>query len=225
MNNDIKKTVKTFIKQYKLTHVDYVTLKNTVEKAGYTIIEFNGMLNEKAVETVIENLNLTENVLKSRGFTYESADYRLVFVNEALSNEEKMIVLSHELGHIICGHSSNTSVIGKDVKEEHEANEFSHYLLRYKKPSKIKNIMTKHRKFFVVSLAALCLAFVTVTAYFVAQNQEKYTDNLYITSTGGAYHRKECIFVKNKTNVKKLTKLDFENRSYSPCDMCLPDKN
>ncbi len=225
MNNNIKKLTKTFIKKYKLTSIDYSALKNVANKMGYTVIEFNSIFNEKDVETVIHNLNLGENALKSRGFTYVSAEYRLVFVNEDLNNEEKLLVLSHEIGHIVCEHFSTTPIIGNDVKDEHEANEFSHYLLKQSVFRKMKKTIASHRKAFIASVVILCLIIGSLAAYLIICNRNTYKDNLYITTTGECYHKKECIFVKNKTNIKKLTKEEFESGNYSPCDMCLPDEN
>lgn len=225
MNNNIKKLAKTFIKKYKLTSIDYSALKNTANNMGYTIIEFNSIFNEKNVETVIQNLGLCENALKSRAFTYVSAEYRLIFVNEDLNDEEKLLVLSHELGHIVCEHLSTVPVIGNDVKDEHEANEFSHYLLKQSSFRKVKNVIVVHRKAFIFSIVILCLIIGSVTAYLIIRNKSVYKDNFYITSTGECYHKKECIFVKNKTNIKRLTKEEFESGVYSSCNMCLPDKN
>ena len=225
MNNNIKKLAKTFIKKYKLTSIDYSALKNVTDKMGYTVIEFNSIFNEKDVETVIHNLNLSENALKSRGFTYVSAEYRLVFVNEDLNNEEKLLVLSHEIGHIVCEHFSTVPIIGNDVKDEHETNEFSHYLLKQSVFRKMKKTIASHRKAFITSVVILCLIIGSLTAYLIIRNINTYEDNLYITSTGECYHKKECIFVKNKTNIKKLTKEEFKSGNYSPCDMCLPDEN
>ena len=225
MNNNIKKLTKTFIKKYKLTSIDYFDLKNVASNMGYTVIEFNSIFNEKDVETVIQNLDLGENALKSRGFTYVSAEYRLIFVNEDLNDEEKLLVLSHEIGHIVCEHFSTVPIIGNDVKDEYEANEFSHYLLKQGCFRKIKNTLAVHRKVFIASVVILCLIIGSLTAYLIIRNRNVYEDNLYITSTGACYHKKECIFVKNKTNIKKLTKEEFDSGTYSPCDMCLPDEN
>ena len=225
MNNNIKKLAKTFIKKYKLTAIDYCSLKNVAINMGYTIIEFNRLFNEKDIETVIQNLDLSENTLKSRGFTYVSAEYRLIFINEDLNNEEKILILSHEIGHIVCEHFSTVPIIGNDVKDEYEANEFSHYLLKQSGFRKIKNTLAVHRKVFIASVVILCLIIGSLTAYLIIRNRNVYEDNLYITSTGACYHKKECIFVKNKTNIKKLTKEEFDSGTYSPCDMCLPDKN
>lgn len=225
MNNNIKKLAKTFIKKYKLTSINYSALKNTAINMGHTIIEFNSIFNEKDVETVIQNLELSENALKSRGFTYVSAEYRLIFVNEDLNDEEKLLVLSHELGHIVCEHFSTVPIIGNDVKDEHEANEFSHYLLKQSGFRKVKNSIFVHRKAFIASVIILCLIIGLLAGYLIIQNKNLYKDDLYVTSTGECYHKKECIFVKNKTNIQKLTKEEFDSGTYSPCDMCLPDEN
>ena len=225
MNNNIKKLTKTFIKKYKLTVIDYSALKNTASNMGYTVIEFNSIFNEKDVETVIQNLDIGENALKSRGFTYVSAEYRLIFVNEDLNDEEKLLVLSHEIGHIVCEHFSTVPIIGNDVKDENEANEFSHYLLEQSGFRKIKNTIVVHHKVFIGSVVILCLIIGLLTTYLIIRNRNIYEDNLYITSTGERYHKKDCIFVKNKTNIKKLTKEEFDSGTYSPCNICLPDEN
>lgn len=221
MNNNIKKLVKTFIKKYKLTSVDYIALKKATTDMGYTVIEFNSIFNEDDVETVIRNLKLGENILKSRGFTYVSSEYRLVFVNEDLNEEEKLLVLSHELGHIVCEHFSFVPIIGNDVKEEHEANEFTHYLLEQ---NGVKNVIAVHSKTVITAGIILCLIVGSLVTYLIIQNKKLYIDDLYVTATGERYHKKECIFVKNKTDIKKLSKEKFESGIYSPCDMCLPDE-
>ena len=120
--NNIKNVAETFIKKYKLTIVDYSALKNTATEMGYTIIEYDSVYNDTDVETVIHNLDLGQVVLQSRGFTYADKNHRLIFINEELTEDEKVLVLAHELGHIECGHLSSQHIIGRDVIEEHEAN-------------------------------------------------------------------------------------------------------
>jgi len=225
MSDNTKKLAKNFIKKFKLTVIDYHSLKSVAAKIGYTVIEFNSSFNNKDVEILVNNLSLSEAILKSRGFTYVSKDFRLMFINEDLNDEEKLLVISHELGHILCGHVASSPIIGKDVKDEFEANEFSHYLLKQNTFTKFKRSVKKHRKAVIATIAILCVGVCLLTVYSLIQNRERYKDNLYITSTGDRYHKKECIFIKNKTNVKKLTEEDFEKGIYIPCDMCLPDEN
>lgn len=222
---NIKKLAKNFIVKNKLTSINYLSLKSAAENIGYTIIEFNSVFNDDDVEIIIQNLYLNENTLKSNGFTYVSAEYRLIFINEDLNDEEKMIVLSHELGHILCEHFTSVPIIGNDVKEEYEANEFSHYLLEQSSFRNVKNTMAVHRKGIIISVVVLCLLIGSLVAYLIIQSKDLYTDNLYVTASGERYHKKECIFVKNKKNIKKLTKEEFEKGTYNPCDMCLPVKN
>lgn len=224
MNNNSKKLAKTFIKKYKLTYIDYPVLKNVAINMGYTIIEFNSIFNEKDVETVIHNLDLSENVLKSRGFTYVSTEYRLIFVNEDLNNEEKLLVLSHEIGHIACEHFSTVPIIGTDIKDEHEANEFSHYLLEKNFYRRVQYLVNKNKK--LTTVITLIIIFTLVATFVgIAIHREKaYYGDYYITSTGNKYHKKECIFTKDKTTVKRLNKKEFEEGIYEACDTCLPDK-
>ena len=224
MNNNIKKLTKTFIKKYKLTVINYSALKNTAINMGYTVIEFNSIFNEKDVETVIHNLDLSENVLKSRGFTYVSTEYRLIFVNEDLNDEEKLLVLSHEIGHIVCEHFSTNPIIGNDVKDEYEANEFSHYLLEKNFYRRVQYLVNKNKK--LTTVITLIIIFTLVATFVgIAIHREKaYYGDYYITSTGNKYHKKECIFTKDKTTVKRLNKKEFEEGIYEACDTCLPDK-
>ena len=39
---------------------------------------------------------------------------------------------------------------------------------------------------------------------------------------GNKYHEKDCIFVKDKTNVHRMTEEEFESGEYEPCRICLP---
>lgn len=224
MNNNTKKLAKTFIKKYKLTFIDYSALKNTANNMGYTIIEFNSIFNEKDVETVIQNLDLSKTALKSRGFTYISAEYRLIFINEDLTDEEKLLVLSHELGHIVCEHFSVVPIIGNDVKEEHQANEFSHYLLEESLSRKIHYIVDKNKKTTAILMAIIIVSLITIFVGMAIHREKAYYGDYYTTSTGNKYHKKECIFTKDKTTVRRLNKKEFEEGTYEACDICLPDK-
>lgn len=224
MNNNTKKLAKIFIKKYKLISIDYSVLKNTAINMGYTVIEFNSIFNEKDVETVIQNLQLGENALKSRGFTYVSAEYRLIFVNEDLNDEEKLLVLSHEIGHIVCEHFSTNPIIGNDVKDEHEANEFSHYLLEKNFHREVQYLVNKNKKSITIITLIIIVTLVETFVGIAIHREKAYYGDYYITSTGNKYHKRECIFTKDKTTVRRLNKTEFEEGNYEACDICLPDK-
>ena len=222
MSNAIKKITNQFIKQHSISVVNYSTLKDVVKRIGYTIIEFNNIFNDKDVETVIQNLRLSEAVSQSRGFTYVSKDYRLIFINEDLSDDEKTLVLSHELGHIVCEHFTTIPIIGKDVKEEYEANEFSHYLLNQNAFYNLKLTITKHKKAVVIVASSIVAILVIIVAGIAINKEQSYYGDFYITTTGDKYHQPECIHVKNNNNIDRLTKEQFESGEYEPCGTCLP---
>lgn len=222
MSNVIKKVVNQFIKQHRITAINYLTLKEVVKNIGFTVIEFNNIFNDKDIETVIQNLRLDETVLNSRGFTYTDNNYRLVFINEDLNDEEKLYVISHELGHIVCNHYSTSPIIGRDVKEEHEANEFSHYLLKNNSLRKFKIAISEHKRMAIILTSILFVILGLVVAGFVINKEKSYYGDFYITTTGDKYHQAECIHVKNNNNIERLTKEQFESEEYNPCGTCLP---
>lgn len=224
MNRQIKNKVKRFVSQYKVDKVSYTSLKKAAEEMGYTIVEFNRISNDKNVETIINSLKLGDIVLRSKGFTYADEDYRLIFINESLSENEKILVLSHEIGHIYCSHLDAASIIGKDVRDEYEANEFSHYLLNQSVWQKMRQTFLKHKRVAVAAVIILALGTAVGVTTAVYMKEQSYYGSYYITETGNKYHKKDCIFVKSKTNTRRLTEEEFDSGKYEPCKMCLPSK-
>lgn len=220
-NKEIKKYVQSFQKEYKLTEINYRTLRKACEEMGYTVIEFNHIFNEKDVQTLITSLNLDDCIKQSRGFTYANENYRMVFIHEDLSDEEKNIVLAHEAGHIFLGHLNTVPVLGKDVKEEFEANEFVHFLLCKSRLKNCKAFVRKHKAAVIIAASVIVLAVAGTVIFANISENSKYYGDYYITTTAGHnYHLKDCSYVKNKSNTRRLTKEDFESGKYSPCDVC-----
>lgn len=219
-----RQAVTALKKQYSLRQLSAKSLSDAIEKQGYTVIPFLAVGNEGDVAALIHALGLQAFVKTQKGFTYESDKYRLVFINEDLSEQEQLFVLAHELGHICCGHSSTANVIGKDVQQEHEANEFAHYLLYPSSWERFKQLLKRRQR----AVAVLCVALVGVAvlvAVLLAVNREQtYYGNYYVTSTGNKYHVQSCKFVKNKTNIRRLTKDDIASGKYTACEMCLPQE-
>lgn len=221
MSNIIKKKAARFAREHKLKKLSFEGLKCAAEKIGYTVVEFNGCYNDENVDIIISNLNLQKEIIISRGFTYTDKNYRIIFVNEDLTEEEKVLILSHELGHIECGHLSFQNVIGKDVKEEYEANEFSHYLLKESVVGKAGTVLCEHKKTFVTVAIMLFAALILSVTVFSVKNEKKYYGEYYITAFGEKYHKKDCIYIKNKKTTERLTNEMFETGKYSACNICL----
>lgn len=215
---EIKQGVRQFRKECELTDVSYRSLRKALELQGFTTIEFNHIYNDKDVQDLIHALNLSDMVLQSKGFTYADNNYRLVFVHEDLSEAEKTIVLAHECGHVHLGHLSSVPIIGRDVREEHEANEFSHFLLKKHPLAGVQKFVVSHKK--LLALAAVLLVIIGTTVGIIVHNQSKH--QYYITNTGFKYHEADCIFVKGKDDVRLITKEEYKSGKYDRCHVCLP---
>ena len=222
MDNEIKKKAKSFLKEYDLQNITLENLRSAIQKQGYTIVEYNNIFNDENVATLINALGLEAMCERSKGFTYADTKRRLVFLHEDLSYEEKRMVLAHEEGHIYCNHLISTPILGRDVIEEHEANEFAHYLLNPSWFTKVNRILYRNQRIVLISMAGLALLAVVVAALCYTHKQQSYYGEYYITESGNKYHEKDCIFVKDKTNVHRMTEEEFESGEYEPCRICLP---
>ena len=222
MDKNIKKKAKTFRKEFGLQTLSLKDLRAAIQRQGYTIIEYNNIFNSENVASLIDALDLEQVCQRSKGFTYADSKRRLVFLHEDLSEEEKMMVLAHEEGHIYCNHFSSVPIIGRDVVEEHEANKFAHYLLHRGADQKICHFVSGHKKAFISIVVFVVLIIGVAFSYNSGNPKKSYYGDFYITSTGSKYHEAECIFVKHKDNVSRLTIEQFESGEYEPCDICLP---
>ena len=221
-SREIKLKARKFIKEFDVNELNFGTLKNAIESQGYTLVEYNHVFNDEHVSKLIEALKLSDSIIRSRGFTYANQNYRIVFVHEDLSDAEKLVVLSHEAGHIYLGHMSSTPFIGRDVQEEHEANEFSHFLMNQGKLDKASLWVRRHKAAAILSVAILALLITAGIVLSKIQTEKSYYGEYYITESGNKYHEKDCIFVKDKTNTHRMTIEEFESDEYEPCGICRP---
>lgn len=224
MDNNIKCKVKSFLSQFKLSEVTLENLKSVIQKQGYTIIEFNNIANNENVSALLTALDLQSLATQSKGFTYVDSQRRLVFVHEGLSDDEKLMVLAHEEGHIYCNHLSSTPILGRDVVEEHEANEFAHYLLHQSVWRKVGCMVKEHKKASIAVALIIVLIVVGCIIGYEVHCENTYYGEYYITSTGNKYHDKDCGYVKGKDNIERLTIEQYESGEYEPCGVCLPSE-
>lgn len=225
MNNIGKRQAQNLCIEYKLIKPTKEEIEQVLELLGFTVVEFNFIYNDEDVTVLIEQLNLSDEIMRSKGFTYVSSKYRLVFVSEDLSQEEKRIVLAHELGHIYMRHFDHSNIIGLDVQEEYEANEFAHYLVNQGNANISRVWLISHKLLVTVVLTIILLAVGIIVILQKNEKEELFYGEYYITESGQKYHEKECIFVKDKGNVRRITVEEFETGDYEPCKICLPNIN
>mgnify|MGYP005922396159 CR=1 FL=1 len=222
MNDSGKFLGRKFLLEYHVASLNVDSLQEILSKQGYTVIEFNHLQNTAAVEQLLKALHLTETAARLKGFTYADINFRLVFVHEGLSEKEKLNVLAHEEGHIYCGHLSHAPIIGQDISEEVEANEFASYVLKPHNDLKIKLWMQANKGKACLLALVLMLLIIGGCQFIKTKADKAYWSNYYITATGTKYHRENCMFVKGKKSVKQLTWDEVRSGQYEPCQICLP---
>ena len=132
------------------------------------------------------------------------------------------MVLAHEEGHIFLNHLSNNNVVGQDVKDEYNANEFAHFLLKSKHKSSIRNVIGDYRGA-IITFVIILAVFVVGILLTAKSSSDSLPGEYYVTDTGKRYHKADCVFVKNKSNVHLMTEEEYAAGKYTPCQVCLPD--
>ncbi len=215
-----KKQATTFRRKYKLKQINSKSLCDALNMQGYTVIEFNGVADSEDVIALRNSLHIGTWMDQSRCFTYRDDKFRLVFIHEGLNEEERTVALAHEEGHIWNDHMLKDNILGNDVIQEHQANEFAHYL--------IKDRDGKKRRAYCISvICIIALLLIGVCSGVCIKNMHDkavYTDFYYRTETGGKYHLRNCMYLKNKTDIYRLTKEEFYSGNYEPCEACKPDE-
>ena len=80
-SSEIKKLVGRFRSEFDIREVTAEALEDVFQRQGFTVVDFNPILNDPDVTTVIESLGLTDMIRHSDGFLYTDSNYRLVFIN------------------------------------------------------------------------------------------------------------------------------------------------
>ena len=221
--SEIKRLVRKFRREFGIREVTVESLEDVFRKQGFTIIDFNPAVNDSDVATVIESLGLHDRISHSSGFVFVDENYRLLFLNEKLNAEERLVVLAHEEGHYYCGHTCSRNEVGRTVIEEQEANEFSHYLLQGTVRSRVSNTASKYKKPLIIGGVIAGLAVGGGAASKEIHDRQIYEGEYYVTEHGEKYHLKNCVTIQGH-EMRRLTKEDVENGAYEPCSVCQPDQ-
>lgn len=141
-----------------------------------------------------------------------------LFSWEHMSAMEKLYALAHEVGHILCGHLKDWN-IDYSVEVEYETNEFAHVILRSSLRAKILWWFEENSKIAIIATAIVLTVCIGQIGIFHTARQQSYYGEYYITELGSKYHEKDCIFVKDKANVYRLTEEQYYSGEYEPCQI------
>lgn len=212
------------VKCCKLT-VSSFDIKKVIKNQGFVIAEYSSFDNDNSdSRALLKNLNLLEYAANVKGFTYANADLRIVFINEDLSEEEKIVVLLHEEAHILFKHYSHLPVFGESIKEELEANLFVNAVLQPSFIEKLKVVAILNKKYLQVAMGITLLISIIAVSYEYNVRESSYHGKYYVTRSGKKYHKENCLAVKNRTNTRRITVEEVKEGRYTPCKICLPCK-
>ena len=223
VNKEAKNKAKLLLLEYGIRKVTLENLIYIIQAQGFEIIEYSQSDKSEAVWQVLASLHLTAYANSGKAFAYKCGKSKLLFICEEMTADEKLYALAHEEGHIAFGHLCNGACDGNAVEEEYVANEFAHYLLH--PPLLLKfatTVKSNKKKALWVALIALSMAVIIPLTVNVIQSRSYYGE-YYVTESGSKYHEKDCMTIKDRSNVRRLTEKDYYSGDYEPCHVCLPE--
>ena len=217
-----KSVAAQILKKYKLLKPSLEELVFIASENGYDIIDYSKDENLDSIITLADRLSIQSYIETGTAFTYKNNEIKLIFLCESMTNDEKRYALAHELGHIFCNHFRTNSQSVSSVNEEREANEFAHYLLKPSVGVRVNVLLSKYKKLLTIAASILLVAIVVFSIWKYAVDEKPYSEDYYKTTNGEKYHEKDCIIIKDKNNVKRVTEKDMRTKKYEPCQVCLP---
>ena len=182
------------------SHLTVGDIKNLCKDYGYDVVEYGSPSSMHLMDEL--------GIRPAQALTYCQGSIHLVFVDRSLDDNEKRLVLAHELGHIVSGHLFNPGEKDYNIQQEYEANEFAHYLMNPGKITQLSVWLLRRWKIIAAVAAAVLIG------VFVWENIDV---GYYVTKTGTKYHRRNCEYVKGKWDVKRIFNVD----GYEPCSVCI----
>lgn len=207
--SQVKKEVRKFLKQ-----IDYdVSLSKLLQLSTYNIHFYNG--ENLSGDTILDSIGETEYAKTVNSFCLKKNERKVIFIKNGIDYEEKVFLILHEIGHLILEHDKNQDTyFVKTLEQEQEANLFAEMIFKYDKDRLIKrNILLTG-----IVLVGMIYFGISHTTKIQTENSE-----CFITATGNRYHI-NCDYLKDNEGVIWLTIKEAENKGYTPCKECYPEK-
>lgn len=219
--NHIKKVARRFIRDLH-GNVNISDITHYIEtKLYWRVIYYNTQKGDEFLRDLDPKMsNFAE---KENGFCYKTVYGKYIFLDYERSDEQKLMALLHEVGHILLGHLDSGKLQNK-TQNEIDANEF------------VKTVLcpTKADQFFGSSKKQICVSLIVIVVLvFVAAfnaipddpaQSAPYSGNeneiVYITPSGDKYHTANCRYAEDAIPIS----IERAKEHYAPCSYCNPDK-
>lgn len=238
MINRAKANAYKFLAKRKQTKkLSYENLHEIIFDKGFKVICYKKYNYSDELRLLIDKLDIEKEIQEKDCFFLIKDNLKLIFLNDDVSDDDKYILLSHEIGHIFDERILESEITYSNAQRENYANEFSHYLHNPSviiKP--ISLILKKPLMCSLILIIVLVSSFgnslmvnkVDVANYtstpMAINNSTTLQPNMYyVTSSGEKYHRSFCKHVKYKINITEYPLDEAISMGYLPCLDCIGD--
>lgn len=241
-NKEIRKKARRFLRKIG-GKAEFEAVSEYLQRIGYGVY----FIGTSRADTILATLGIGSNTITAKRAFTVCIGAKIIFIDKTLSENDKLLALLHEAGHIVLGHLDPTrQVIRNEGDVEAEAQTFANLVA--------SGEIETHKRYgtVVTTVAVLCLAAVAVTAavmvrYYKTQpdtakdvietvqnasaddvtaadtpesaSDEAKSDTVYITPTGKAYHTADCRYVQKSGF--EISRTEAE-KHYKPCSYCHP---
>ena len=226
-------------------------IKNALKSMNFKVVRFSHGRNSDNVLKLLENINMTDFAEDKESFYYNDDFKKIIFALENLPDDDLLVLLVHEIGHIYCDNTILRDMASDtNIQREKAANDFMHYVLDIRQPPNIPLIAgiiiavlfiiwavtykpqsipdieihnTVEYGLGITSASTNAPAATSVPSSTLATDP---TPNhaealVYVTKSGKKYHSLSCWHISGKETTE-LTVDDAQNIGYEPCKDCNP---
>ena len=215
--------IKELIFKLKIKKTDKIHIKQYLERKGYEIF----YLNTDRGKTLAEKLKIK--ISDEDSIIYNTGRFKYVFVGRTSNEDDELMVLLHECGHIEHNH--------KSVSKYNEAEAWSFAYTVAKLPRKIIKLLAI---MLLPAIITCALMQPHLTKHVQAPHHSKtdmvsdstanemispdtpttQSNVVYITKTGTRFHLADCYTIQGKSLTEK-ERCEAE-KYYIPCKICRP---
>ena len=211
MKNPVIRAAHKFINKTLKGKTDINSITMYLQSKGYSVTMY---ANEEEDELIAKH-ELDSRVKIIHAFTVVENNSKFVYVNNALSAENKTYSILHETGHIVLGHLDSEDIVVNERRREMEAEAFAYTVL---------NPQRQNRTILALLITLIILTFANLipmqSAVETASFMDAQIEYVYITPSGKKYHRDNCMHVRGK-DCTVLSEMEAQ-KNYEPCLVCNP---